>query len=297
VFTEGMALGSAFLSSVSSVVITPVAKEGMALRLLVVRSGFAALFISVALLLVPAKTAFGNVTALGVGAILLVSGPVFGLAALVYYRGIQSLGLAKAYPVVNVFPLFSTLLAVLLLGERPHWLAVAGTVVILAGVWLVSSTAEGSRPQAPASTKASANKWIGLMIGTAVLFAISTTANKVALDTGLSPLLVNLGRMVCAGSMGVVASLARRRGFGFRTLPRLSWGRVAISSFSSDLVGHYLYFTAMQLGEVSSVVPLAATSPLFVIPMARVFLKEVITWPIVVGTFLAVCGIILVLAS
>jgi drug/metabolite transporter (DMT)-like permease len=222
VFTEGMAFGSAFLSSVSSVVITPVAKEGMALRLLVVRSGFAALFISSALLLVPAKTAFGNVTALGVGAILLVSGPVFGLAALVYYRGIQSLGLAKAYPVVNVFPLFSTLLAVLLLGERPHWLAVAGTVVILAGVWLVSSTTEGSRPQSTLSTKASAYKWIGVMIGTAVLFAVSTTANKVALDTGLSPLLVNLGRMVCAGSMGVVASLAGRRGLGFRTLPRLS---------------------------------------------------------------------------
>jgi len=297
VLIEGLALGSASLAGVSSVVIKPVAKQGMAIRLLVVRCGFAALFISVGLFLLPPEIGFGTITSFGVGVTVFISGPVFALGTLIYYRGIRSLGLARAYPMVNTFPLFSTLLAVLLLGERPHWLVVVGTIIIVGGVWLVALSAGQTGGRFRFSADHTAYRWMAIMAGASLLFAINTTANKVALEAGLSPLLVNLGRTVCAGSLTMAAGLAWGRSLDLRTLPRMSWALIAISAFVADLVGHYMYFLAMQLGQVSTVVPLGATTPLFIIPMAHVVLKETITWPTAVGTLLTMVGVILVAVS
>jgi drug/metabolite transporter (DMT)-like permease len=290
----GLALGSAFMAGVGSVVITPVAKQGMAVRLLALRSGFAVLFISVGLFALPREIGFGTVTSLGVVLTLVVSGPAFALGALIYYRGIRSLGLARAYPLVGIFPLFSTVMAVLLLGERPHWLVVAGTIIVVAGVGLVAPGAEQRAPQSRVSADRVSYRWMAIMAGAALLFAVCNTANKVALEEGLSPLLVNLGRTVCAGSLATVAGLARGRGLSLRTLPRMSWALIATSALAVDLVGNCMYLAAMQFGQVSTVVPLASTSPLFVIPIAHVVLKETITWPVVVGSVLTMVGAIIV---
>jgi drug/metabolite transporter (DMT)-like permease len=291
---EGLALGSALLGSVSNVVITPVAKQGMATRLLAIRSGFATLFIAAGLLVLPREIGFGRVTGLGVALTVLISGPAFASGALIYYRGIRSLGLARAYPMVNIFPLFSTLLAVLLLGERPSSLVVVGTIIIVAGVWLVAPSAAQKGRRFRFCMDRMSYKWMAIMAGAAFLFAIGNTANKVALDVGLSPLLVNLVRTVCAGSLAAVAWFARARGLSLRTLPRTSWALIATSAFAADLVGNCMYFAAMQLGQVSTVVPLASTSPLFAIPIAYLALKETITWPVVAGTLLTMAGVILV---
>jgi transporter family protein len=129
------------------------------------------------------------------------------------------------------------------------------------------------------------------------MFAITTTANKVALNTGLSPLLVNLVRAVCAGALTMVAGNVSGRSLGLSTLPRASWMRIAVCALVTDLVGLYMYFTAMQMGELSTVVPLAATTPLFTIPLARVVLKESVSRATASGTLLMVVGAVLVLLS
>jgi DME family drug/metabolite transporter len=293
----GLALGSAFLDAASSIVITPVAKEGKAIRLLIIREGFAALLISAGIFLLPLEAGLGTITRFGLNVVLLFSGPSFGLGTLIYYRGIRALGLSRAYPLVNIFPLFSTLLAILLLGERPTGLVLVGTVIILTGVWLIAPTGEQSRPRLGSSADHATYRWMAVMVGASVLFAISTMANKVALNTGLSPLLVNLGRTVSAGTLTMVAALTSGRGLGMGTLPRKSWARIAIASLVSDLLARYMYFLAMQLGQVSAVVPLANTSPLFIVPMAHFVLKERITWLLALGMLLAMLGVILVVAS
>src|SRR4030042_4159084 len=177
----GLALGAAFLAGVSSVVITPVAKQGMAIRLLVVRSGFAALFISAALLVLPPEIGFGTITSFGVGVVLFISGPVFALGALIYYRGLRSLGLARAYPMVNTFPLFSTLLAVLLLGERPHWLVGVGTMIIVLGVWLAARSADQAGGRFGFSADHTTYRWMAIMAGASLFFFSPTHPHNVAL--------------------------------------------------------------------------------------------------------------------
>lgn len=294
---EALALGASFLSAMSSVLIAPVAKGGKALRLMVVRLGFAALFITAFLLILPQGAALEHVTLRDLSLVLLISGPAFSVGSVIYYRGVRAIGLARAYPMVSMSPLFSTLFAILLLGERPHWQVIIGTLTIVAGACLVAPGRDEPPTATSASPGTSAYKWIILLVGASLIFAVSTTANKAALTGGLSPMLVNLARSLCGLLLGTTFAMASGGGLSLGTLPRGSWARIAASSLVTDFVGHYMYFAAMQRGQVSVVVPLASTTPLFVIPLARFVLNESVTWRTVVGTLLIVAGVILVVIS
>jgi drug/metabolite transporter (DMT)-like permease len=57
--------------------------------------------------------------------------------------------------------------------------------------------------------------------------------------------------------------------------------------------GFWLFHVAVKYTEVSVANTLSATEPLFVIPLAAIFLKEKTTWSAVAGTVVSVGGIIL----
>jgi len=295
VLTECLALGCAFLAAVSNVVIAPVAKEGRALRLLAIRSGLTTLFLLAPVLLLSPRSTLGVITLHGISLLLLVSGPAFGAGVVIYYRGIRSLGLAKVYPIISTYPLFSALLALVVLGEKPHLSVVAGTVVIVLGVWLIASRPDERDGGAPRRLVRTAHSWLAISFGAPMLFAISFGADKMALDAGVPPLVANLVRTFSVAALSVAASTLRRGGLDLGSWSGGSWARVALAVLVGDIIGHYAYFAAMQIGTVSTVVPLSATAPLFVVPLARLILKEPITWPMALGTSLTVGGLILVL--
>jgi len=58
-------------------------------------------------------------------------------------------------------------------------------------------------------------------------------------------------------------------------------------------VGLYIYFIALGKGESSKVVPIVATFPLFTAVYAFLILKESITTPKIIGTFLIVSGLVI----
>lgn len=60
-----------------------------------------------------------------------------GVAFLIWFNGVQKIGNARTAVYSNGTPVFATLLAWLILGERMTWLQILGAVVILVGVALV----------------------------------------------------------------------------------------------------------------------------------------------------------------
>jgi DME family drug/metabolite transporter len=71
--------------------------------------------------------------------VVVVSGFVgLGVGDTLYMIGLKSVGVAQAVPLAATYPLFSLLWASLLLGQAVTALAVAGTVVILLGIWFLS---------------------------------------------------------------------------------------------------------------------------------------------------------------
>ncbi|NND89640.1 MAG: DMT family transporter [Granulosicoccus sp.] len=67
------------------------------------------------------------------------------ISQLAYARGVELLGSNRAGLFVNLVPIFGSLLAVLILGERFHWYHLAGLLLVLAGIALAERAAGRQR--------------------------------------------------------------------------------------------------------------------------------------------------------
>lgn len=67
------------------------------------------------------------------------------IANLLFNRGVEIIGAARAGVFLHLVPMFTAALAMQFLGEQPALYHAAGFALILAGVWL------GSRPQVEAA--------------------------------------------------------------------------------------------------------------------------------------------------
>ena len=73
--------------------------------------------------------------------ILLTAGAIAGgIAMVIYYGALKSIGAAKAVPITSVYPLVTVVLSVLILGEKVNLPKVmAGTLLIVLGLVLVTT--------------------------------------------------------------------------------------------------------------------------------------------------------------
>ena len=203
------------------------------------------------------------------------------------FLSIEKVGASVAAAVINLTPLIATLLAIVLLGERVTLPIVGGTVVIVIGTVLLSSSGLhlGFRP------------WmIVFPLASATLFGIVQVIRKIALG-GMGPIpgtAVNLTAALIAFSSLMIAQGHRGilvcRG---RTLAYLIGAGVA------ENLGVFLTIVALGHGAVSVVTPLTAAAPIFVLGFTPIFLRgvEVLTPRVVAGTILIVAGICLITAT
>ncbi len=204
----------------------------------------------------------------------LISGclqPLFARA--LFYEGITRIGVARAGPLRGAEPLFATIIAVVLLHERPGIMVYLGTALIMGSLWLISGSRGG------------AAKWrlvdAALPLGAGLVSAISQTLRKEGLKILPNPFV--------ATAIVTSTSLALLR------MPRQSFlffvaaGCVAVSAQVTN-------FIAIGQGDLSVIIPLLNTTPLFTVLFSGLFLRslETLSPRIVVGASLMVGGVVLI---
>jgi uncharacterized membrane protein len=215
----------------------------------------------------------------------------FGLSGLIGTTGgrlfrvlaIQKVGAPAAAAVNNLTPLLASGLAILLLGERVTLPIVAGTLIIVAGTILLSSSGRyvGFRARDLAYPFIAAFcfgvvqilRKLGLASAGPLLGAtINITAALIATTT-FAAVSGNLGSLRCSR----------------RSLVYFIGGGIA------ENAGVFLLLLALGFGDVSVVIPLAGTAPLFVLAMAYLFPSDrsKLGWRIVSGVLLIVLGVAL----
>jgi len=215
--------------------------------------------------------------------------PYFALSGLIGTTGgrlfrvlsIQKVGAPVAAAVNNMTPLVASGLAILLLGERVTLPIVGGTVVIVAGTILLSLSGRyvGFRardllyPFIAASCFGSVQilRKLGLASAGPLLGAtINVTAALIA-TTAFVAASGNLGSLRCSR----------------RSLLYFIGGGIAENG------GVFLLLLALGFGDVSVVIPLAGTAPLFVLALAYLIPSErsKLGWRIVAGVALVVLGV------
>lgn len=194
---------------------------------------------------------------------------------------IQKVGAPVAAAINNLAPLVATILAILVLGEHVTLPILGGTLVIVAGTILLSLSGRyvGFRPRDLVYPFIAAS-----------CFGTVAIVRKLGLSTAgpLFDAAINVSAALIASTTFVAASghltslRCDRRSLGWFVA-----GGIAENS------GVFLILLALGFGDVSVVIPLAGTAPLFVLLITYFIPKEAarLHWRLVAGAVMIVLGV------
>jgi drug/metabolite transporter (DMT)-like permease len=219
----------------------------------------------------------------------------YPIARLLNYISISTVGASGSAPVGSLSPLIAVGLAVVLLNERPGLLVSLGTPVIVFGLVLVVMGATRARVVG----QSGGNKGLGYLaaFGSASAFGGRDVVSRHVVS-GVAPPLVASAFALSTGAAMLLVLTHRDLARSFRRVP---WRYLALCVAAGTCQGlaSVSVFQALSRAPVAVVSPIYASSPLFTLVLAHLFLQrlEAITWPLVIGTSLSVAGVVLVVVG
>jgi drug/metabolite transporter (DMT)-like permease len=292
----GAALMAACLWAFASIVYGRLGKVLSPLWLNLLKGGMAiAMLLVTALLLGQAWPQIPGVNLM----MLLGSGALgIGLGDTAYFGAINRLGARRCLLLKALSPAVGSLLSWIWLHEALSGLAILGMVITISGItWVVSE--RNSNNVSPNAVDAIG---LGLGLTAAVLEGLGAVlAHGALLQSGVDPLWSATIRLV-GGMVIVVPMLLYETRFAPKQeAPPKPWPKllliIAVASFFSTFLGLWLQQIALKYSPTGIAQTLGATSPLFVLPMAKV-LGEKLTGRAIGGAVVALIGVaILVLCS
>ncbi len=236
------------------------------------------------LLSIPART-------LGVLLLAVLLSMVIG--DILQFTAIKRLGIALAMPIASCYPLLTLIIAAAFLGEQIRPQAVAGALLVIAGVVLVALPRRPLEAELAQHKALTANHWIGvgLALASALCAAGATTLTRVAVSD-IDLIAANMIRLPFSAAICAIISVAERRTPPWR-IERQRFGPLFLAGLVSMGSG-ICYLNAIKLAGASKTATLNASAPIFGLIGALIFLGERPTRRNIVGTLIAFLGIALV---
>ena len=213
-----------------------------------------------------------------------------GIARLFYFKGMETAGISANASIFATYPLYTSITAILLLGETltaENWI---GLACIITGVIFVGRTINNGDTQHKNTTK---RGLIVPILGSLAL-AFSQIVRKEGLNLYNQPLLgVAVGystSLIVYLLLLVFSSGTRTTGFSRKDLQLFWKPGVGIAA------GWLLSFLALSQEMVSIVAPILQTELLFILLFAYIFLRkqEKISIKLAASALLIIAGVILI---
>ena len=202
---------------------------------------------------------------------------------LLAYTGVEKIGASRSSALQAVSPLISAAIAIVILGEPTTPLIVLGTCLVVAGIVLISWR--------PERQFANFCRWhLLLPIGAAFLTGINHPIRRYVLTMADEPLFFS----ALMGSVSFVGFLIY-----FAVFPRsqrLVWNGRAVGPFLAtglcETMSILLIITAISMGRVVIVAPIAASYPVWSLIQSAIFLRdlEAVNRKVVMGIVSVVAG-------
>jgi drug/metabolite transporter (DMT)-like permease len=286
---ELLALAGAVFNALSHVAAKRAVRVASPTMFLAVRWAVSATMVALVTTLLGAWDSF--VIAGGIAFVVLGAffGPVGAWSC--YTRSILHLDVSIAYALSQFSILGSMLLAILILGERPSMMTLAGAGLVVVGASLLQG-----RPDRWRQSKLSRVGAL-LALGAAGCWAVSYFLWKVGLGT-LPVLEVLLIRSTVAAIIlqsiilrfGTVPSLPG----AYSLVTRQAIAYAALVSLLADVCSFGLQFAALRIGNLTTVGPIVSSSPLFLVGLSAVLLGERVDRWQLLGICIIVFGVGLV---
>jgi len=277
---ELYALAAAFCWSLAAVFY----KKGIgagAIPAVLIRTFFAMLFLLVLFLIIRG----GHFDFTLMGFLFLNIGGLFRLilGGAAYMKGLENISVSRFIPILFTFPLLTILLSALLLGETIRKEVVIGTILIVAGIWVLSR-----------GKSTIGEKNIKLGVSVAIIAAFLYSFSIVATKTGLKDvdpfqsalismpvplILLYLYYSINSGAMTI---------FKFKKEAYILLGLGGIVGMG---FGSYFFFVSLTKIGAAKATGLAAITPVLSSLIALSTLKEKLNVTLVLGTCATIAGI------
>ena len=133
--------------------------------------------------------------------------------------------------------------------------------------------------------------WFVLALLSAVFAALTSILAKIGIDGVNSNLATAIRTMVVVAMSWGMVFLTNTQG-GIFEISKKSWLFLVLSGLATG-ASWLCYYTALQIGEASKVVPIDKLSVVITLVLAFVFLHEQFTWKSLVGCVLIGAGTLL----
>jgi drug/metabolite transporter (DMT)-like permease len=206
-----------------------------------------------------------------------------GVTRVLSFRGIRTLGSSVTSTIVNTTPMFSTVLAIVILGERPAPLVLLGVLLTVGGLVIVSSGGEAT------SYKKSELIFPFLC---ALMFSLKDIAVRWGLGGGGGqPILAAaIAAVTSTVEIFIIGGVLRREKFVMPPLPVARWF-IGSGIFTG---GSFLFmYVAYSMERVSIVAPLVNSYTVFVSILTPFMARQIesVTGRKLAGAALVVGGI------
>jgi drug/metabolite transporter (DMT)-like permease len=202
----------------------------------------------------------------------------------IFFESTRLLGLGRAMTLSMSYPIVASVLAAVILDERITTQIAVGGLVTLGGLALVIATRD-RETTTPSS-------WRG--IGAASTAALAWGGSVVALRVPLAEMDALTAQLV---RLPVAAALLWAMPWSWRDAPALVRGgghvavRLGVLSVLTA-VSSVMYVVAIKHAGVAVATVLSSTAPLFAVPLGAIFLGERLPPVAVLGTAVAVVGVV-----
>jgi drug/metabolite transporter (DMT)-like permease len=246
-----------------------------------------------ALIIWPLALLFMNLNAISFEGVLFFALAGFiapGITNLIYNKGMDVVGVSVSASIFATYPMYSSLFAIVLLGERVIIENFIGIILIIIGVIII----ERGMSKSKTSSKISIRKGLIFPFLASLTMAFSFIPRKHGLTIYNEPLL--------AAAIGFLSS-----SFFYFILSKFSLSNLQSVFSKKDVklfwkagvfmsLGSITTLFALSIERVSLVTPIMQTEPLFVLFFAYLFLKELEqrSPKLIMGTIIIIIGVILV---
>jgi len=285
---ELSSLLTACLWSGSSMIFAAAAERVGSVQMNIARLSFATVLLFATILIAGIGVHLSTPQALNL-AVSGIVGLVFGDTFL--FAAYTEIGARLAMLLMSLAPAVTAILAFILLGEVLPFLGVLGIIVTMAGIAIVVL----ENPETSTSRHKMTRK--GLVYG--LLAALGQAAGllfaKKAFSIGeINGFVAAFVRIIIALSIILPAALLARRITNPVRVFLNDRKALRLAVFAS-VMGSYLGITfsliALKYTAVGVAATIQATPPIIMLPLSRIFHKEVHSWKTITGAFIAVAGV------
>ena len=276
---EILSIGAALMWSASTVFSAMALEEVDPFTANSFKTLFSAILMFFIALLSKANQGWPNTNPYGLFYVIIAAIIGYGIGDTCLFKSVTLIGVSRSYTVAYTSPLFVMLLAALFLAEPllPKYLL--GTVVIILGI-VLASTSKDSKGRGD-------SKGLLFALAASLLWAVGTIFVAVGLRE-VDAVMANTFRypLLFLFLFSISRPWKKKQNLSRRNLVLM-----AMSGVFGMVLGGLSFLLGVQLAGVSKATSLSSSSPVWASFMSILFLKEKFSWKVVLSSVVVVIGI------